>query len=241
MDVEDLHPPVSPKSGCEDFFLGEDLDTQSVSAADLAKQIHITHVARSVGAEDFVTARDHDDFATTSSERLYLTSNFSHTDTLDSPFGKDALVHSRSFDSNPSSPEFHESNTMSSTTHYEINPAEKVYVTAKDVWGWGKTVTVFKPFLGLAEGVAGKVVSVVGSSLTDLDGTVSSNLTKMDDNYLNPALDKLVKVVFDAMQKTENIVKPVIMAILKPVGLVKNKAENPELTTSYKSTPMAAH
>jgi hypothetical protein len=254
-DVEDLHPPISPKSGCEEFFLGEEIDTQSVSATALAEQLRITHQSRSTGGDDFVTARDHDDFMTAASDPLHLSSTFSHhhepslnTYNASTPvFGKDALAYTRSFDDSPPSPEFHESNmsttpsSSSKRTNYEINPAEKVYITAKDVWGWGKTVMVFKPFLGLAEGVAGKAVSIVGSSLADLDGAVTANLTKVDDKILNPSISAVVNIVFNAMQKTEDIVKPVIMAVLKPIGLVKGKAENPELTTSYKSAVVGSH
>jgi hypothetical protein len=241
-DVEDLHPPISPKSSSEEYFLGGEIDTQSVSATVLAEQLYLTMRTRSTAytAEDYVTANDQEDFMTANADPISL--NYSHSDTLDSPlFGKDALAYSRSFESNsPNSLEFHDSNMASTAssptrTSYEINPAEKVYLTAKDVWGWGKTVMVFKPFLGIAEGVAGKVVSVVGSNLSELDGAVTANLTKVDDNILNPAISTIVKIVFNAMQKTEDIVKPVIMAVLKPVGLVKSKAENPELTTSYKS------
>ena len=240
-NVEDLHPPISPKSSSEEYFLGGNIDTQSVSATVLAEQLYLTSKRSATksmaNTEDYVTALDQEDFMTANADPLSF--HFSHFDALDSPYhDKDALAFSRSFESQSSSPEFHESN-MSSTapdrTSYELNPAEKVYLTAKDVWGWGKTVRVFSPFMGIAEGVAGKMVSVVGSNLSDIDGAVTSNLTKVDDNILNPAIDALVKIVFNAMQKTEDIVKPVIMAVLKPIGLVKNKAETPELTTSYKS------
>ena len=237
-NVEDLHPPVSPKSSSEEFFFGGEIDTQSVSATVLAEQLYLRgrSTKSMANTEDFVTAADQEDFMTANRDPLSF--NFSHYDALDSPYNaQDAFANSKSFESH-SSQEFHESN-MSSTapnrSSYELNPAEKVYLTAKDVWGWGKTVRVFSPFMGIAEGVAGKMVSVVGSNLTDIDGAVTSNLTKVDDNILNPAIDAFVKIVFNAMQKTEDIVKPVIMAVLKPIGLVKNKAENPELTTSYKS------
>ncbi|GKY91047.1 hypothetical protein MPSEU_000077500 [Mayamaea pseudoterrestris] len=240
MNVEDLHPPISPKSSGEEFFFGGEIDTQTVSATVLSEQLYLTMRARSTATntvDDFVTAADQEDFMTAIADPLSM--NFSHSN-FDSPM-KDALTFSRSFESDsPPSPQFHDSNMTSSPTSpartsYEINPAEKAYVTAKDVWSWGKSVMVFKPFLGIDEGVAGKMVSVVGSSMSDLDGAVTSNLTKVDDNILNPAIETIVKIVFGAMQKTEDMVKPVIMAVLKPIGLVKSKAENPELTTTYKS------
>jgi hypothetical protein len=242
--VEDLHPPISPKSSSEEYFLGAAIDTQSVSASVLSEQLYLTlKHARSgtTSAEDFVTALDHEDFMTaTNPDSPY---NFSHKvlDPSGSSFssfpGKDSLA----YETPSPNPEFYtprgnrSSSTAPTRTTYEINPAEKAYVTAKDVWGWGKTVKVFKPFLGLAEGVAGKVASVVGSSMSDLDSLVVANLTKVDDKILNPAIGAIVKVVFSTMQKTEDFLKPVITAVLKPIGLVKNKAENPEVTTSYKS------
>lgn len=112
-----------------------------------------------------------------------------------------------------------------------VDAAEKVYDTAKGVWAWGKGMTVIKPFLGLAEGVAGKVVGIAGSNLSSIDGAVVGQLHSLDDKMLNPAIAAILGAFLGAAGKAEDILKPIIVAILKPLGLIKNSAENPELTT----------
>jgi hypothetical protein len=112
-----------------------------------------------------------------------------------------------------------------------VDAAEKVYDTVKGVWAWGKTVMVFKPFLGLAENVAGSVVGMTGNSLQSLDGNVVDHLHSIDDKFLNPAITNLVGALLGAAGKTEEIVGPIIEALLKNLGLLKNTAETPEVTS----------
>ena len=54
-----------------------------------------------------------------------------------------------------------------------VDAAEKVYDNVKGVWAWGKGVVVFSPFMGMAEGIAGKVVEMAGSNLEEVDGCVT--------------------------------------------------------------------
>lgn len=35
------------------------------------------------------------------------------------------------------------------------------------VWGWGKGIIIFSPFMGIAEGIAGKIVETAGSNLDE--------------------------------------------------------------------------
>ena len=111
-----------------------------------------------------------------------------------------------------------------------LDAAEKVYDTAKGVWSWGKTIVVFKPFLGLTEAVAGKFVDMMGSDLTSVDGIVLDKLHEIDDSLLNPAIAAVLGALLGAAVKSEDVLKPLIISILKPLGLVKNTAENPEVT-----------
>ena len=108
--------------------------------------------------------------------------------------------------------------------------AEKVYDTAKGVWAWGKGVTVISPFLGIAETVAGKAVSMAGHSLENIDGEVVKQLHGIDDGILNPAIEKIVGILLAAAGKSEDVLKPILVALLKPFGLIKESAENPEQT-----------
>jgi hypothetical protein len=114
----------------------------------------------------------------------------------------------------------------------KLDAAEKVYGTVKGVWAWGKGVAIVTPFLGLAEAVAGKVVGMAGTNLEGVDGMVSQQLHTLDEKVLNPALVVILGAMLGAAGKTEDTFKPLIISILKPLGLIKETAENPELTTT---------
>jgi hypothetical protein len=130
------------------------------------------------------------------------------------------------------------SSTMSTPTKFfptevpqHVDAAEKVYDTAKGVWAWGKGVIIFKPFLGLTEAVAVKVADMIGSDLPSVDGIVLDKLHNIDDSLLNPAITAILGALLGAAGKTEDVLKPLIISILKPLGLIKDSPENPELTT----------
>jgi hypothetical protein len=117
----------------------------------------------------------------------------------------------------------------SDTMH--VDAAEKVYGAAKDVWAWGKGVGVISPFLGLAEGVASKVVSTSsGETLESVDRHVVDHIHGIDDKFLNPTISFIVKMVLSAAGNTEETLKPFVIKVLTPFGLIKNTAETPELT-----------
>jgi hypothetical protein len=114
----------------------------------------------------------------------------------------------------------------------QIDAAETVYDKAKDIWAWGKGLPIVSPFLGLAEGVAGKFVGIAtGQSMESLDRTVTDQLQIFDDAILNPALQRLVQVLLKVSGESEKFVKPIIIQVLTPLGLIKTTAENPEVTT----------
>jgi len=271
----DYHPPPSPPRAAEQLFLSN-LETQNISAAALAQQIHQSlkspsfRYGTSVATDDFVTAvgslspadcedvEDGFDFPDTPapiSASTTYNSDFSPADDDDSDkvFEKDALSRNYRYVINPEEElEFQDAN-MSTVKSYKqatvgvatppkekkffpteapahVDAAEKVYDTAKGVWAWGKGVMVVSTFLGLAEGVAGKAAQVTGNSLEGLDGEVVKQLHGIDDKVLNPAIEKIVGILLGAAGKSEDILKPVIIALLKPFGLIKDSAENPEQT-----------
>jgi len=221
----DAHPPVSPQRPAEALFL-DHIPTDTISATLLAQQIHQTHRPLSIAG---VTSIATDDFQSAAQDEQNLTLNVFIED--DSPFGKDAIAHQREpiLEDN----EFQE--TMSEEMH--IDPAEKVYETAKNVWAWGKGVMLFRPFLGLAEGVAGKAVSVAGGSLEQVDGFVMEQLHGLDDKVLNPAIQAIVSTIMKAAGKSEDVLKPMIVGVMKPLGLIKDgsKTEPAPEVTAYGS------
>lgn len=212
--ADDVHPPVSPKRGSEVLFL-DTLDTQTISATALARQIH-----RSCRVSSGATTTYDDDFQT-----AYSQHSLSADD--QDPFLKDALLHSRDIS-------FTDTTTTDTSAYHDSimttpDVTEKVYEAAKGVWSWGKGVMLLSPFLGLAEGIAGKMVTMAGSSLEQVDGGITHQLHSLDGQYLNPAIDALVKLLMGTVSKTEEIIKPILQAVMKP--LLKNDAEAPELTT----------
>lgn len=121
-----------------------------------------------------------------------------------------------------------------------VDAAEKVYDTVKGVWMWGKGVTVFKPFLGVSEAIAGKVASLVGSDLVSVDDAVVHKLHAIDDSMLNPAIAAILGLLLGAAGKTEDALKPLLLSILKPLGLIKETSENPEMTRPGSHRPIIA-
>lgn len=113
--------------------------------------------------------------------------------------------------------------------------ASHVYEHVKGAWAWGKGVPVFSPFMGIAEGVAGKVLEVAGTNLQEVDGNIKPQLSNLDTSLLNPAIATLVEVILGAAGKTEDVVKPIIITLLNPFGLIKNSPENPEDTEATAS------
>jgi hypothetical protein len=223
----------------ERLFFTEMLESDIISASALAQQIHQSHSsftqsATSVVTEDIVTDRG-------GGSRLSESAVAEHNQKYFSPRNDHGLAPPGFYDppvghNNTHSP-FNSKQTMPASateTTMHVDPAENAYDAAKGVWAWGKGVFVMKHFLGIAEGVAGKVVSMAGSTLEDLDHAIMPRLQEWDDSILNPALQALVGTILGAVKKSVDIFKPVVFAILKPIGLIKEddkkKSSEPELT-----------
>lgn len=254
-EVQDLHPPVSPPRAAEALFFGSDLSTQSISATFLAEQIHIQFKSPrsdvSANTEDFCSVSDFHSTVSDVGRQSFLTAvQSTEEDQLppatiqESPFSQDALAQDLHINPERTVPkEIFEDSIMSqptTTTNNDdadhVDPAVHTYQTAKGIWAWGKDQIVVSTFLGIAEGVAGKVVEVVaGASLTTVDENVEKKLHGLDDGLLNPAIAALVAVLLGCADKTHSIIDPVIMTLLKPLGMLKSKPENPEVTPKVTS------
>jgi len=262
---DDGHEPPTPKTGIESFFLGE-LSTERVSAAALAQELRHGRLS---SLDDFKTATS-DDFKTAKSDQLSLADSAADDDGDDTKpkelFTQDALELSRDLPIDDTEeedePEVTKENistmatTVTSTTPVtaptpatsepadepmNVDPAEKVYDVAKGIWGWGKGVIIFSPFLGIAEGIAGKVVETAGSSLEDVDNALTGKLHQLDDGILNPAVKMVVTTVMGAAGKTEAFIKPIILTILKPIDfMIKSKPEESDDTPAPEVTPDVA-
>lgn len=116
----------------------------------------------------------------------------------------------------------------------KVDAAELVYGKAKEILLWGKSVPVVSLFVGTSEAVAGKALGVVGSDLAEVDGKIETELTKFDTSVLNPAIEAVAKILIGVAGKSEDILKPVVGAIMGPIHkLLKSKADeaNPEAHT----------
>lgn len=163
----DAHPPLTPPGAAESLFLAG-LPTSTISANALAQAIHSRHrpfsiAGTSIATDDFASAHQDDNLSRTTDEAAA-------DDNDDTLFGKDALLHTREILVDEDTPE-NTQRTMpaaiDTTTGLHADPAEKVYDTAKGVWSWGKGIIIFSPFMGLAEGIAGKIVETAGSSMEE--------------------------------------------------------------------------
>jgi hypothetical protein len=115
----------------------------------------------------------------------------------------------------------------------KVDAAEVVYGKAKDIWAWGKTVPVVSFFVDTTEKVATKALGVAGTDFGTLDTKIAEELAKLDSGVLNPAIEAIAKAVISAAGKSEDTLKPFIISILKPLGMIKSEADesNPEAHT----------
>jgi len=225
----ELHPPISPASPAESLFLSG-LQTANISASALAHEIRRNYRG---GATPSIANTD--DFATAveSADDIEDPDSYSF-------FGRDVLLqHTREPIVEDSLEEEEDEyynpkmTTITTATNADVShvdPASHVYEGAKGVWAWGKSVPVFSPFFGITEAVAGKVVGVAGTSLPDIDGKIKPHLAGLDEKFLNPAIGVTVAAILGALSKSEDVIKPLVLAFLKPLGLIKEKSETPEVT-----------
>ncbi len=114
----------------------------------------------------------------------------------------------------------------STGSHYDV--VDHVYEGAKSAWAMGKDVSIFniavlKPFLGVAEGVATKILSVAAGvdSLDTVDKNIKPHLKGIDHDLVDPAIVKLWSIIGPIIGKGDEIVKGMVNMVKHP--LIKNK------------------
>jgi hypothetical protein len=241
----------------ESWLLGN-LPTQNISASALAQELNQRHRhnASSTSCDEYKSAYTAE-FKSTRSDNSDHFSTAQEEEVEESIFSKDAFSYSREapIEVKEEPERITQERTMAAKTvsakkttiapvpapsgemeqPLYVDPAEKIYGTAKGVWGWGKGIIIFSPFLGVAEGIAGKVMQTVGSSLADVDSAVMDKLHTLDDGVLNPAIKKVVDAVMGAVMKTEKFMKPIIIVCLKPIDFMLKR--EPENGTHENDTP----
>ncbi len=126
---------------------------------------------------------------------------------------------------------------------------ENVYEGAKSVWSFGKNIIVFKPFMGVAEGAATKVLSLTTGigSLAEADTNIKSTLSGVDKDFIDPAILKLWEVLEPIVGKGDEVLKTVLGVVSKKVPMLEGakktetsvevKKESPEAISPETSTP----
>lgn len=221
---DETNPPLSPATGAEALFMSG-LLAFDISADALASEIRKSYrspfraSSMSVATDDFVSTCD-------------------NIDDLNKYEGKEAPELSKQ-----PIHEFEEDPKMASSKNVDevnVDAAEHVYEAAKNVWGWGKDQFLISTFLGVTEAVAGKVVGVVGTDLEEIDGNIKPKLSDLDSNIINPAVRAILGIVLNAAGKSQDIFKPIVVSILKPIGLIKDKdSVAPELTNTAQTTTVS--
>lgn len=119
---------------------------------------------------------------------------------------------------------------MSTTQEDHFDVGQNTYEAAKNLWSFGKGVAVVNIFLGAAENVAGKLIDLAqGKNLEEVDKeAVKPALAKLDDDFLNPAICKLLTMIMPVYKKAEEVavnagISTLISNLLKQVGLMKEE------------------
>lgn len=225
---DEVHRPLSPHTPFESFFLTSELQTSQISANALASQIR--GASRSHYSGTSLTSVATDEFGTACEQQEDLP-NLPTKSSFGNLFGKDVLIISR--EPIPEvSLEYEDASIMSTTSstndqaHYDV--AEHVYEGAKGVWAWGKGVPVFKPFMGIAEGMTNKVLGIAGTSLQGIDGMITPKLADFDTSVLNPAIANVVGILMSVGAKGEDTFGPVVQSIVSSVTSTKIEDKSPE-------------
>ena len=100
--------------------------------------------------------------------------------------------------------------------HFDV--AQNIYGATKDAWSWGKTVPVVSNVLGMTEFVALKALDVVAMDFVNVDDGIKTQVEKLDDAYLTPAISAVWGFVEPAVGAADDyVVKPVNEMVVKPV------------------------
>lgn len=235
---DDAHLSLSPATGAESLFMAG-LETSTISANALASEIRNNHrpfrSASTVATDDFhSTFGNSDDM-----DKFYDYGDDDDDDDYDDLIANQNKqpIHKAS---NNQDPKMSNSASQVNVEEIKVDAAAHVYEGAKNVWGWGKEQMVISTFLGIAEGIAGKVANVAGTDLEEIDGNLKPQLSGFDTGILNPAIKKILGIVLNAAGKGEDIFKPIVVSILKPIGLLQDSPKKesiaPELTNSRSSS-----
>eukprot|EP00546_Thalassionema_frauenfeldii_P015515 CAMPEP_0178932070 /NCGR_PEP_ID=MMETSP0786-20121207/22366_1 /TAXON_ID=186022 /ORGANISM="Thalassionema frauenfeldii, Strain CCMP 1798" /LENGTH=252 /DNA_ID=CAMNT_0020609227 /DNA_START=540 /DNA_END=1298 /DNA_ORIENTATION=+ len=224
-DEFDDHRSVSPLNAAESFFLSPQLRTNQISANALASELRQRTSSRyGRSSRSGVSTIATDDFHSAAgseagiNERYNIITNRS----ADAFFGKDIII---------------EQDENMASSNDDIDVAQNVYGKAKDIWAWGKDLPVVGFFEGVTESVAGKVVEMAGTTLSDLDKDfIAPKLADFDTSFLNPIVEKIVEALMAGGARGHEL----MAYVGKPLGLIEaeekpGKKVAPEVTSTKRN------
>jgi len=259
-EEDDQHPSISPATPAESLFGLSQLSTDQISAAALASSIHRTHSARSFRSEDFFSAHgsiDSDSVLFESPRDSYVAPSAlapSAQQPSNNIFGTDILVHinedqehSFSQPNDMMSMSLKKSTTTPSVAAKSVPPpsaadeephfdaATHVYSTVKNVWTWSRSLPVAGPILGLYEAAGVKILTTATKKdVTTLDSEITYHMDGLDKDIIDPAIAKILAIIWPGVEKVEDLVKtvgPNIPFVLYLFPMLKEDGESPETTT----------
>jgi len=117
-----------------------------------------------------------------------------------------------------------------------------IYEGAKNAWTWGRGLPAVGSILGLYESAALTIVSKTtgGTDVSTLDKEILHHVTGLDKDVIDPAIAKLLAVIWPGVEKAEDILKCIPLAIylfpmLKEEGEVGSPETTPVAGKSYAS------
>lgn len=134
----------------------------------------------------------------------------------------------------PATPVLEKGNANSSEQPH-FDTLDHVYEGVKSAWAFGKNIGIVKPFLGMAESVAVKVIQITTGveSLDALDQNLKPHVSGLDKDLLDPAILAVIKFLEPILGKGSEVVGGMVNLVHK-VPLIKT---DPEVTSPEVFTP----
>ena len=126
------------------------------------------------------------------------------------------------------------------THHSYIVSRYSIYEGVKNAWTWSRGLPAAGAILGLYESAAMAIVSKTtgGKDAATLDKEILHHITGLDKDVIDPAIAKLMAVIWPAVEKSEDILKCIPIAVyLFPMLKEEGEAE-PEATPVSKVTSL---
>lgn len=120
-----------------------------------------------------------------------------------------------------------------SNHHSYLSHQRSIYEGAKNAWTWGRGLPLAGSVLGLYESAAMTIVSKTtgGKDAATLDKEILHHITGIDKDVIDPAIAKLMAVIWPGVEKAEDILKCIPLAVYLFPMLKEEGEVEPEVTS----------